>query len=420
MKKILWLCNAAFSDRAIANTGSWLQPLAVALQRTETVQIYNVTLGDVAELTECHYEGIRQWIIPRHKTMKYERYGQIPLVKICEQIRDIEREVQPDLVHIWGTEYFWATIYRKGYLKSPALMDIQGLLSVYTDFYYGGLTFSEILRCIHLKEIILPWRFLPFQKRAFKKRGKTEIEHLKNFRHISVQSQWVKNIVSFIHPDAHLYETKILLRDHFFDASPWQYKTADTHPVVFSMCSGSVTYKGIHVLFKAIKLLKNKYPHIKLNLAGEMESGNLLLNGFSIFLKKLIKKLNLEDNVCYLGSINAVQIISNMQNCNVCVVPSFIETYCLAFAEAMMAGVPTVVSFTGAMPELAEHQKSALFYNPLDYRTCAAYIDLLIQDKNLAETLSYNGREKRLKENDRKTVVDTQLNIYESVLNAVY
>ena len=65
-------------------------------------------------------------------------------------------------------------------------------------------------------------------------------------------------------------------------------------------------------------------------------------------------------------------MIGELLNCNVCVMPSFIETYCLAFAEAMMVGVPVVVSFAGAMPELAEHNKEAMFYNPLDHITCAA------------------------------------------------
>ena len=414
MKKILWLCNVLFSDEAITDTGSWLQPMAVALQQTGKVQIYNISQGNVSEVTECDYRGIRQWIIPSRKT---KNHGQDPSVKTCEEIRNIEREIKPDIVHLWGTEDIWASVYRKGYLQSPALIDIQGLLSLCAEYYYGGLTFSEIIRCVHLKEILMPWRTLFGKKNVFKNRGKIEIENLKRFQHISVQSEWVRNIVSFINPDAHLYQTKIMLRDAFSEASPWQYQKADTQPVVFTLCSGAISYKGIHVLLKAIHVLKKKYPSIRLKIAGNMKIGNRLLDGYSIFLKKLIKKLDLEDHVSYLGSVDASQIVHFLQECNVCVIPSFIESYCLAFVEAMIVGVPTVVSFTGAMPELAEHQKSALFYNSLDHRTCAAHIDLLIQNKELAELLSSNGRENRLKQNDKNMVVNTQLNIYQSILN---
>ena len=135
-------------------------------------------------------------------------------------------------------------------------------------------------------------------------------------------------------------------------------------------------------------------------------------------MKKLIKKLDLEKNVIYLGSINEDQIISELKNCNVCVVTSFIETYCLAFAESMIVGTPTVVSYAGAMPELADNEIEAIFYNSIDYRDCAAKIERLINDKELAEKISNNCRNRRLKENNRKAVIDNQIKIYEALLES--
>ncbi len=69
------------------------------------------------------------------------------------------------------------------------------------------------------------------------------------------------------------------------------------------------------------------------------------------------------------------------------------------------------------MPELAENGKEALFYNSVDYYTCASLIDKVLQDRGLAEKLSENGRARRMKENDIDTVVKTQLAIYNKVLN---
>ena len=83
----------------------------------------------------------------------------------------------------------------------------------------------------------------------------------------------------------------------------------------------------------------------------------------------------------------------------------------------MIVGTPTIVSFAGAMPELAENGKEALFYNSVDYYTCAALIDKVLQDRGLAEKLSENGRTRRMKENNMNTVVKTQLVIYNKVLN---
>jgi len=88
----------------------------------------------------------------------------------------------------------------------------------------------------------------------------------------------------------------------------------------------------------------------------------------------------------------------------------------MALAEAMIVGVPTVVSFAGAMPEFAEHYKSALFYNSIDHITCASHIDLLIQNKELSELLSRNARANRLKNNNINNILNTQLDIYKKIL----
>jgi len=414
MKKILWLCSCSFSENLIKGNGSWLQPMAENIQAVDNIQLYNITIGNVDKIEKNDYKNIKQWILPNDKPNKFD---QTISIETCKEVSSIIEQVKPDLIHIWGTESIWASIYRQGYIRFKTLIDIQGLLSVYTDYYYGGLTNREIIKSIHLKEIIMPWRTLFNKKEVFRKRGEEEIACIKRFKNISFQSVWVKNQVSIINPNAQYFATRIMLRDSFYTSPQWKYKAITNSPVIFSSSSAAVSYKGIHVLIKAIALLKRNYPDIKLRLAGTIDIGNKLLDGYSRFLRTLIVKNNLENNVLYTGSLNENQMVDELLNCNVCVVPSFIETYCLAFAEAMIVGVPVVVSYAGAMPELAEHNKEAMFYNPLDHVTCAAYIDHLIQNKHHAELLSLNARIRRLKENDKDLVVATQISIYNSIIN---
>lgn len=207
-----------------------------------------------------------------------------------------------------------------------------------------------------------------------------------------------------------------MLRDSFYNAKPWTFKKTDS-PIIFTTASGAIPYKGIHILFKSIQIIKKKYPKIQLRIAGQMKIGNLLIDGYSIYLEKLIQKYDLNQNIVLLGPLDETNIVKELQNCNVCVIPSFVETYCLAFAESLIIGVPTIATFVGAMPELATHNKECLFYNPLDFYMCAYYIDLLLTDKDLAEQISSNARKKRLLENDKKEVIINQLNIYENIIN---
>lgn len=409
--KVLWLSNSAFVSEKTKETGSWLQPMAEQL--ASSITLVNVTDGIVEMPTSSNFKNIKQWIIPA----KASNYGQEASVETCSIVKDIIEKEKPDLVHIWGTEMFWASIYRKGYIIAPAILEIQGLLAPYTEYYYGGLSIKEIFQSIHLKEIIMPSRTLFHKKEVFRKRGLAETANIKSFKHISYQSQWVKNYISFVNPSATLYPTKIMLRKAFIESQKWNYHNVGDSPVVFSTCSAAVTYKGMHIIIKAVALLKSKYPKIKLKIAGNINVGNKLLDGYSVFLNKLIKKYGLQENVIYLGSLDENQIIAHLQEANACVIPSFVETYCLAFAESMIVGTPTIVSFAGAMPELAENGKEALFYNSVDYYTCAALIDKVLQDRRLAEKLSENGRTRRMKENNMNTVVKTQLEIYNKVLN---
>ena len=409
--KVLWLSNSAFVSERTKVTGSWLQPMAEQL--ASSITLVNITDGIVEKLISGNFKNIKQWIIPA----KASKYGQEASVETCSIVKDIIEKEKPDLVHIWGTEKFWASIYHKGYIDVPTILDIQGLLAPYTEYYYGGLSIKEIFESIHLKEILMPTRTLFHKKEIFRKRGVSETANVKSFKHISYQSQWVKNYISFVNPSATLYPTKIMLRKAFIESKKWNYHNVGDSPVVFSTCSAAVTYKGMHIIIKAIALLKTKYPKIKLKLAGNINVGNKLLDGYSVFLNNLIKKNGLEENVVYLGSLDENQIISHLQEANACVIPSFIETYCLAFAESMIVGTPTIASFAGAMPELAENGKEALFYNSVDYFTCAALIDKVLQDKELAERLSMNGRQRRMRENNMDAVVKTQLEIYENVLN---
>lgn len=410
--KILWLCNLSFTNEMLTSTGGWLQPLAEMLQESGKVNIYNVTSGEVndVQVNVCH--GIHQWILPHNKN---RFHSQIASRKICEAVQQIVEDIQPDLVHIWGTESIWVSIYAQGFIKAKTFVDIQGILSSSYYYYYGGLSFIEVLKTISLKEIFMPWTSLPYLKYSFKRRGKVEIDCLKRFQYISYQSDWVKRQISWINPEVDFLKTKIILRKAFYKAEPWKYKSASDAPKIFSTASGAISYKGFHILLRSIGLLKERYPHIQLRIAGRMK-GRFLKNGYTIYLEQLIKRLGLKDNVIFLGSLNENQIIEELQSVNATVIPSFIETYCLAFAESMLIGTPTVVSYTGAMPELATHGEECLFYNSMDFISCAYYLDQLIMDRTLAEILSVNGRNRRLKENDRNLVVNSQLDIYRNLI----
>ena len=284
MIKVVWLCNARFTDEKIKFTGSWLQPLAERLQQTGKVQIVNICRANVISVIKENFGMIVQYVLPVRKTQKY---GHIPDKLTIREIVDIVSLEQPDLIHIWGTESIWA--YMNPILSGSfkTVIDIQGLLAPYSDYYYGGLTNREIFQSIHLKELLMPARTLYYKRKIFEKRGKQETKYLQTFTNISVQSDWVKNYIRLVVPNSNIYSTRIILRDGFYKAQPWIYKTNKESPIIFSSCAAAVSYKGMHVLIKAVGLLKRKYPDIQLHLAGRINVGNKLLDGYSVYINNV-------------------------------------------------------------------------------------------------------------------------------------
>lgn len=411
-KKILWMSNVRFTDSSIKATGTWLQPLAEAVVATGMFEVFHISMGAVVTVTQEEVGGIHQYVLPYRKN---KGGTQIPNDSTCHEVHEIIESVDPDLVHVWGTESIWAYMKTLGVFGNrKALLDMQGLMQSCYEAYYGGLSFTERLRCYGIKEIIRSASAICSQKKRFKRWAKVEEEILRSYDYISYQSNWIRNRLLGYKLNAKLFPTKIILRNEFYHAV-WK-PTNNESPVLFTISSGSDPYKGLSVLIKACHVIKQFYPNFVLNVVGNIMSSRYgIMSGYDSYIKKLISKYNLTDNIKFLGSLSSKEIIAIQLKSDVSVVPSFVESYCLGLAEAMAVGLPTVTSFAAAMPTIAEDKTETLFYNSLDYVDCAVKIMQIFEDKELAVSLSENGRKRRVKDNNFELVVTTQLDIYEQV-----
>lgn len=408
--RIVWLTSVRFSTDSITQTGTWLQPLAKSIAAKDGFEVYNITVGSNKTIQEERIGLLRQMIIPLNQSK--ER-----IETLENRLNTVLEEVKPDLVHVWGTESIWASINKENIVNNiPVLLDIQGLYHRLYDYYYNGLSPKEILKCLYIKEIIKPKLSIIASKKEYRRLGDIELKNLRTFRYISYQSTWVKEQLQLLNLDATLFSTKIALRNSFYKHI-WKKPNNGDHPVIFTISSGSIPYKGFHVLLKALALVKVQIPGIKLRIAGKFLSNSRIDNGYPHYIKWLIHTLELENNVEFVGPLDEDSIVKELLKADVSVIPSFIEAYCLAFAEAMLVGCPTVAAYSGSLPNLADDRKESLFYSPTDYPACAAKILSVLKDDSLSLSLSKKARERRLIENDINEVTNTQINIYESVIN---
>jgi glycosyltransferase involved in cell wall biosynthesis len=410
--KVLWFCNVNFSGRKSISTGSWLHSMAESLVDTNEIELFNITQGNVNRITSQNYKVINQWIIP----IDFSHKKGLPNFRIIKGIQQIIGDVKPDIIHIWGTENYWGLLYSRGFIKGKVLIDIQGLKYACAKYFYSGLSLIDVIRCFNLKEFLRPSSSLLGLKMEFERWGKFEKEMLLKIGYISTQSEWVRTYVRNINCKAKLFETQLALRNEFLNASCWNIDLCVPNQIFTSVSSSSISYKGLHIIIDAIVILKTKFPDVKLCIAGNISKG-IRKDGYTKWLFRKIERSGIRDNIIWLGSLDAQGLVTQLQRANVVVIPSFIETYCLALDEALTVGAPCVVSFAGAMPELAIHEKTALFYPPGDIDMCASAVERILIDKDLTISISENSYYRKKIRNNEFTALN-QLNIYRELLNS--
>ena len=407
--KVLWLCNVTFSNDNPNSTGTWLHAMSHALANTGKIELYNITQSGVEETTRQNSGAINQWLVP----FKFSKKNGLPHLNIIQDIQKIVDEIQPDIIQIWGTENYWGLLSARGHIKGNIILEIQGLKFAIKDYFFYGLSLLDIIKCFGIKEFLKPSGSLLGQRQAFKQWGIFEKEMLLHHKIISTQSEWVRAHVRNINPNAQLLKTCISLRAEFIKAKKWDIANSVPYQI-FTTFSSVASYKGLHILLDAIALLKKQHPLVTLYIAGHISTG-LRQDGYTKWLLKKIKQLGINENIFWLGSLDAKNLIQQMHKANVVVVPSFIESYSLALDESLTIGVPTVASFSGAMPELATHEKTALYFTPGDVIMCANAIERFFVDKSYATHISCNAFEDKITKRNTDLGL-SQLAIYRLIL----
>jgi glycosyltransferase involved in cell wall biosynthesis len=408
--RVLWFCNCPLNDADAGVTGTWLGAMARGLMDSDAVELGMIAFGPVKEFSRQDYRQVRQWIVPGGVALG--RSG-LPSASLIGAIVTAVEEFSPDLIHVWGTEDFWGLLAARGLVEYPSLLETQGLKSQIAKIYFGDLTLWERLRCIGIKEL-LKCRTLFADRRQFARWGLREAEIIRGHRFVDVQTPWLASHVEAINPAVRLFEIDFSLREAFCRGDGWEDAG---QPTIFCTSSYSSPFKGLHVAVRALALLKRRIPGVRLRIAGAHQRRGFRQDGYMRWINRLIARLELADAITWLGPLSADQIVAELVRAGAAVIPTFIEGYCLALAEAMRVGTPTVAAYAGGTGHLGKDEETCLYYPPGDEAMCAHQLERVLTDRDLAQRLSRESRKIATVRNDRQRIVERQLEIYQRVLD---
>ena len=310
---------------------------------------------------------------------------------------DILHEYQPEIVHVFGTEYpHTMAMLQAGEdlgIINRIVVSIQGMVSVYARHYYAGLPFREVHMC-SLRDLIKRANVY-WSAKEFEKRGKYEIEAIQKCKNVIGRTDWDKACTSQINSSARYFHCNETLRGSFYDHK-WNLDKCTRQALFVSQWYNPI--KGFHHILEAVSILVRKFPDIHIYTTNQSPIGQsyrqfLRESHYAKYICKLIRNFGLEKHISFLGSLNEQRMCEEFLKAHVFVSASSIENSPNSVGEAMLLGVPTVSTDVGGVKNMLNHGSEGFIYPFNEPYMLAYYIEKIFEDDELAINLSQNANQ---------------------------
>lgn len=406
--KILWITNVELNDisrkygREVV-VGGWLEQTSQALLDNPGIELL------IACRTDFEYcENIGE-----------STYYSIPKKEsdLCKRLEFIFKEADPDIIHIWGTEYI-QSLYAVKILSKLGMLDrtiisIQGLVSVIPIHYYASLP-NRVIRNKTFKELFFK-KNIKAACKEMEKRGQNEIETYKLAKHCIGRTDWDYACIKQINENINYHFCNETLRKEFYEQK-WYYQNCKRNSIFFGQANYPL--KGFHSMIEALRIVKTKFPDVILSVLGNdvLKKPWYRRSSYDEYLKSLIEKYELRDNIRWLGVLCANDMVNQYLSANVYVNASSIENSSNSICEAMLLGVPIVASDVGGVKSFINHNQSGMLYQESAYYMLANCVIDLFGDANKAIKLGEAARQQALIKHDVNANKERLLEIYDSLI----
>ena len=194
-----------------------------------------------------------------------------------------------------------------------------------------------------------------------------------------------RNIIKVIHPGIDIYEEFIQEKT----ISKVKNIIADSHPIILTLARLEER-KGHKIVLDALSSLKSKYPNFLYIIAGD--------GPYKSNIKLYVKKLNLINNICFLGWITEPEKSVILKNSDLFVMTPHlhkesVEGFGMVFIDAAFHGLATIGTNTGGIPDAIVDGKTGLIAKTSDFNDITSKIDELLSNSEKRNSLGKTGEE---------------------------
>jgi len=363
---------------------NWIINLSAALSNIPDVELHIITLSPLIDNNQLilknniHFHIIR-FAVP-FSNRGFPSYLPFNMLTrfIFERVKLVAeiKRIQPDIVHSHGTEGPFAMAGQdSGY---PYIISMQGII---TELYKTNPSFN------------------------FKIVKEYEKQTVKKSKYIGCRTDFDKNFVKFINPSVNvLYAPEAM--DPVFFRNNWM----DNNTCSLLYVGSIIERKGVETLIKAIRIVKNQYPRVRLAMIGGGAPS------YIDYLKNLGNQLEISDNFELLGFQNSETIADYHIKSDIFVFPSLNDNSPNAVAEAMASGIPVIASRVGGIPSMIDHGKTGILVKPNEPVELGQAIVNLLGNREKLDQISYNAKAVAKERYFPSTVADIALKNYKTIL----
>lgn len=345
-------------------TTTWLYAMYEAFCLTEQYEIHWVTFSKSTRWRKVFRSANQYFHVLPCFTLKYAQ--KTHYLHARWQMKRELQHINPDVVHAWGTENYYAaagTVF-----KGRKILSMQGILSA----------------CV--KRSPMP-DFMKWQ-------AAKEEEWIKQYDLVTTESSWGVDCCRAITTETPVVRWEYAARKAFFQAE----RALTNRPV----CLFGGTDTAVKNVDTAIAAFSDaRLAHIKLLLAGVSSE----------------RHPNLPSNILALGGLTAEELIGRLKQTWCLVHPSLADTSPNMIKEARVMGIPVITSTECGGKQYVEEGKSGYVLHPMDKEGLIQAVLSVTKDKGTALTMGQYGREACRKALTEKTMMDGLHAIYERLLS---
>jgi glycosyltransferase involved in cell wall biosynthesis len=287
----------------------------------------------------------------------------------------LAHKVNAKVIH--GVSNFWnglVAYYASKYLKIKSIYEIRGFWDESTSLYKPGSEKSDYINMM----VNLENKIISSVDRVI-----TINQPLKNrvIKNNDVPDDKVNVLYNCV-------DTSVYFRNDDMRKQARDALQLNENDILMGYIGSILMYEGIEYVVECVKKLNDRGYSVKFILAGDGSYRQNIIDSAKV----------LKDNFVYLGKIDHADVINYYNAMDIVAFPRKDNSLCQSTSsykifETMACEKPIIVSKLDAYKEIIEDNVTGLYCIPDDKDSLYEKIELLINDKELRETLGKNARE---------------------------